>query len=313
MTGSQQTRGCRALDVAFVLLLVTIGVIVYVAYLDKPTDPHIAKLQDKLDAVKQVNKMRMAAQPPAPPVDLVELNVAKWHAEYLAKYAIVGPYDAEGRHPVYWYTRLDGGLYGVEEVFIWIGYYATSPEELEKESFRTGIEYALKSGSLLNPCYNYIAMESSYRYGGGPWRTGVKFYVFWMVAKWVEWTSPPIYRDGRFTAEGYADPVMKPVALVVRYAPHNPPRRDELRERYSLGNVRFCIYLDPPSGCKDADELYGIFVVQKVLDNDKWYIKIDTSVQLDRPGLYTFELIAKDLREDRKCSIMHHTVEIPPR
>jgi len=315
-------HGLKALDVAFVLLIVVIiGVMVYVVCCDS-SDPRVAELRDKLDAVKRLNKERVKAQPPAPPVDLVELNVAKWRAEYLAKHAIIGPYDAEGRHPVYWYARLDGGLYGVEETFIWIGYYLTSPEELKRESFRSGMEYALrhKGGALLNPCYNYIAMEMSHRYGGGPRRSGIKFYVFMMIAKWVDWTSPPIYVDGRFTAEGYAHPVMKPVALVVRYAPHNPPRRDEIRERYNLGGVQFCRYFDPLAGsapCKDAQELMGTFVVSKVLDDDRWHVKIDVSVSLNRTGLYTFELIAEDLRaqnlraQNRKCVIMHYTVEVP--
>jgi len=312
---TEQPRGCRALDVAIALLLfVTVGAVVYVVCCATPAEPHAAKLQDKLDALRRLNEARMKAQPPAPPVGLVELNVAKWRAEHLAKYAVVGPYDKEGRHPVYWYTRLDGGLYGAEEVFIWMQRYGTSPEYLERESLRTGMEHALshKGGALLNPCYNYVAMESSHRYGGGLHRTGIKFYVIWMVAKWVDWTSPPIYRDGRFTAEGYVDPIMKPVAFVVRYAPHNPPHRDEIREHYSLGNVYACRYLDPPADCKDAAELDGMLIVKRVLDDGRWYIKIDASVPLNKTGLYTFEVIAEDLRtQGRKCSILHYTVEVP--
>jgi hypothetical protein len=318
---TEQPRGFRALDVVDVaiglLIFILVGTILYILYIVHiavPANPHVTKLQDKLDALRQLNEARMKAQPPTPPVDLVELNVAKWRAEYLAKYAVVGPYDKEGRHPVYWYTRVDGGFYGVEEVFMLVQRYGTSPEYLEKESLRTGMEYALrhKGGALLNPCYNYIAMESSYRYGGGPYMRGIKFYVFWMVAKWVDWTSPPIYRDGRFTAEGYVDPIMKPVAFVVRYAPHNPPHRDEIRERYSLGNVYACRYLDPPADCKDAAELDGMLIVKKVLDDGRWYMKIDVSVTLNKTGLYTFELIAEDIRErGRKCSIMHYTVEVP--
>ncbi len=33
--------------------------------------------------------------------------------EYLARINLFSHYDAEGRHPGYWYTRLDGGLHGV--------------------------------------------------------------------------------------------------------------------------------------------------------------------------------------------------------
>jgi hypothetical protein len=300
-------------QIIYMLLIIAVivasGIATYLVYYGWVEDPHIAKWLDKLDALRRLNEARAKAQ--LPPVGLIELNVAKWHAEYLAKHAILGPYDREGRHPIYWYTRFDGGLYGVEEALIWIYYPATTPEALERETLKTGMEYALrhKSGPLLNPCYNYVAMEMSHRYGG---RGGTKFYVFWMVAKWVDWTSPPLYRDGRFTAEGYADPVMKPVAFVVRYAQHNPPRKDEIRERYNLGNVYACRYLDPPVDCKDAATLNGTFVVRKVLDDGRWYIKIDVTVPLNKTGLYTFEITAEDLRtQGRKCPIMHYTVEVP--
>jgi len=139
-----------------------------------------------------------------------------------------------------------------------------------------------------------------------------KVFIFYLVGKWVDWVSLPLYADGRFTAEGYADPVMKPVAFLVRHAPYEKHQR--LRGTYNLGDVRFCRYLDPPADCKDADILNCTFVVRKVLDDGRWYIKIDTSVQLNKTGLYTFELIAEDLRaQGRKCSLMHYTVEVPPK
>jgi hypothetical protein len=58
-----------------------------------------------------------------PPVQLIDLNVAEARAKYLARTNLFSHYDAEGRHPVYWYTRLDGGLYGVEENLLgrWFG------------------------------------------------------------------------------------------------------------------------------------------------------------------------------------------------
>jgi hypothetical protein len=39
----------------------------------------------------------------------------------------------------------------------------------------------------------------------------------------------------------------------------------------------------------------GVFAVEKTQDG-RWHINIDTSVALDRPGLYTFMIIAEDLR-----------------
>jgi hypothetical protein len=51
--------------------------------------------------------------------------------------------------------------------------------------------------------------------------------------------------------------------------------------------------------------------MRKVLDDGRWYVKIDTPVQLNKTGLYTFELIAEDLRAPgRRCPLMHYTVEV---
>jgi hypothetical protein len=63
-----------------------------------------------------------------------------------------------------------------------------------------------------------------------------------------------------------------------------------------------------------------MFIVEKTQDG-RWRIKIDTSVALDRPGLYTFMIIAEDLRGIKwkpmspwgdarvgKCVIMEYTV-----
>jgi hypothetical protein len=203
----------------------------------------------------------------------------------------------------------------------WIVYSYLHPdapiEPLGKISFREGVEVALRrgGGSLLSPCYNYIDMEATVvvEWVGPPgprYKNVWKVFIFYLVAKWVDWTSLPTYFDGRFTAEGYADPAMRQIAFVVRYAPHENLRQHH--KTYSLGAVRFCKYLDPPADCKDADVLNGTFVVRRVLDSGKWYVKIDTSVQLDKPGLYTFELIAEDLRTPgRRCPLMHYTVEIP--
>jgi hypothetical protein len=74
---------------------------------------------------------------------------------------------------------------------------------------------------------------------------GARYYVVYMVAKWVEWVSPPRYEGGRFTAEGYAAPAMKPEVFAVYYASYesNPASRHS----YSYGDLYLCKYLDPPS------------------------------------------------------------------
>jgi hypothetical protein len=303
------------------LVLVAIGAIVYVSCCcDRPADksaddPRVAKLQDKLDALKRLNEARKAAQ--LSPLHLIDLHAPKWRIEQIKR--LIDAYDEKGRHPVYWYTRLDGGLYGVEQVIVWTvreRVPAEIPTE-ERISFTEGVEVALskRRDALLNPCYNYVDMETvvveerlaSWNY---KLKNIWKIYVFYLVAKWIDWVSLPTYMDGRFTAEGYADPAMRPVAFVVRYTPYER-RHINPRATYSLGAVYACRYLDPPADCKDAVALNGTFVVQKVLNDDRWYIKIDVLIPLNRTGLYTFELIAEDLRErSRKCSIMHYTVEV---
>jgi len=269
------TAGAVAVLWLFVALLIFAVCCVF----NKPPDPYVAKLMDKYDAVKRLNEERTKAD--TPPVQLIELNGPRWRAEQLSRRG-----RADGS-PLYWHARLDGGLYAVEEVIVSVDHLRPSTED----RFWLGMDYALfeKRGVLLNPCYNYVALESAY------YRPhGLRFYVIWMVGKWVNWTSPPYYSGGRFTAEGYAAPEMKPVAIAVRH----------------MGKMRLCRYLDPPAPCKDVPEFSNATVaVSKDLSNDMWHFKIDAPLRLDETGLYVFELIADDLRAGRKCVIMQYAVE----
>ena len=260
-----------------------------------------------------------------PPVQLINLSVVKFRAEYLARTNLFSHYDAEGRHPGYWYTQLDGSLYGVEENLM-MRYVKASqlPGGIAKVNYTDAI-YSLvfddvlsmwgHRDSLLDPCSNYVAMATSYF-----WNItyGARYYVVYMVAKWVEWVSPPRYEGGRFTAEGYAAPEMKPKFFAVYYARYESDPAS--RHSYNVGDLYLCKYLDPPLPCKGVQAPMGVFVVEKTRDG-RWYIKIDTSVALDKPGLYTFEIIAEDLRGIKwspkapwgdarvgKCRIMEYTV-----
>ena len=315
-------RGIGKGDGVFIALISVLTAI-YLLYVmnncicNAPTpDPYVASVKNKLAAVAYLNEKR--AEAGAPPLQLIELNVAKWRAEYIVRTGHRSVYDREGRHPNCWYTRLDGSMYGgAKEVLAWVRYpNSTSPSEADV--FKAGINEALRGywGHMLNPCYNYIAIEKKHSYAK-EWVVlyRVEHFVFWLVAKWIDWTSPPLYQDGRFTAEGYAHPVMRPVALVVYYSPYGgDPFRKTTYDvtAYDLGGIVFCMYLDPPSSCNNAPKLNGTVVASKMLNSDNWYVKIDVSTQFDKPGLYTFELIAQDLRDqNRKCPIMQYTVEIP--
>jgi len=143
-------RGNWTSEAAVILLaLVALSVVVLsITCHFKPEDPRVAHLKDKLNALNRLNLERVGPdplKPRAPPVDLIELNTPKWRVEIVRR-AFVSSYDGEGRHPLYWYTRLDGGLYAVEEVIVWTVYpYVTSPE-VKANSLREGVEMALSRG-----------------------------------------------------------------------------------------------------------------------------------------------------------------------
>jgi len=279
----------------------------------------------KLQAVEYLNRIR--GEEGIPPVQLIDLSVVKFRAEYLARTNLYSHYDAEGRHPGYWYTQLDGGLYWVEENLMMVHGIGVGqlPSGIVKVNYTDAIynlvfDDALSMwghrDSLLDPCNNYVAMATSYFWSG---TYGARYYVVYMVAKWVEWVSPPRYEGGRFTAEGYAAPAMKPKIFAVYYA--NYESNPASRHSYNIGDLYLCKVLDTPfARCKDAQEPAGVFTVKRTQDG-RWHIKINTSVDLDKPGLYTFMIIAEDLRGIKwkpmslwgyarvgKCRIMLYTV-----
>jgi len=283
-----------------------------------PQTLEIENSTSKLQAVEYLNRIR--SEEGIPPVQLIDLSVARYRAEYLARTNLFSHYDSEGRHPVYWYTRLDGGLYGVEENLMMIAYGKIAKVNYTYAIYNLVFNDILSMwghrDSLLDPCNNYVAMATSYF-----WNItyGARYYVVYMVAKWVEWVFPPRYEGGRFTAEGYAAPVMKPKIFAVYYVKYesNPASRHS----YEYGDLYLCKVLDTPfAKCKDAQEPAGVFTVEKMQDG-RWHIKINTSVDLDKPGLYTFMIIAEDLRGIKwkpmslwgyarvgKCRIMLYTV-----
>jgi hypothetical protein len=273
---------------AFTIVALWVFTVVFVfvacCFLNKPSDPYLAKLMSKYDAVKLLNEER--TQKNIPPVGLIELNGPRWRAEQLAR---SGRADGD---PAYWNTKLDGGFYPIEEVIMSLD-YSTPPVD---GNFWHGMHNALfdRGGPLLNPCYNYVAMDVAYRRQNWYWTA---YYVFWMVGRWVNWTSPPTYSNGRFTAEGYAAPEMKPIAVIVRHG----------------GKMQLCKYLDPPAPCKDVPaELGGAITASKDLDSGYWYFKIDAPLRLNETGLYVVELIAEDLRtQGRKCTIMQYAIQNP--
>lgn len=149
-------------------------------------------------ALSELNKIRQSYG--IPPVSIINLSVAEWRAEYMATRNYLSHYDVEGRHPNYYYTLLDGGLFAVEEN----GYACLNCNSIsasDGERMTNALTYRDAESawghrdSLLDPCNNYVAI--------GVARNSSNIYATaYMVSRWVEWAVPPTYRDGVFYAKG---------------------------------------------------------------------------------------------------------------
>lgn len=154
-----------------------------------------------LGFVERLNEVRR--QYGIPPVKLMHLSVADFKAEYMARNNYLSHYDKEGRHPIYYYTKLDGGHYAVEEN----GYachgscnidYNHGRRMADEMIFNDELSLWGHRDSLLDPCNNYVAV--------GVARGGSGIYAAaYMVGKWVEWEAPPRYENGVFYARGYVE------------------------------------------------------------------------------------------------------------
>ncbi|MCU7788338.1 CAP domain-containing protein [Pyrobaculum sp. 3827-6] len=151
-------------------------------------------------AVEALNRERASVGiPPAAP--LYTLKVPGFRAGYMAEKNYLSHYDREGRHPVYYYTRLDGGLYAVEEnIYACYGCRSLNAEEGER-MIRSMIYDDADSqwghrDSLLDPCNNYVAVAVA--------RNGSNVYaVVYMISWWASWIEGPVYADGVFRVKGY--------------------------------------------------------------------------------------------------------------
>jgi len=150
---------------------------------------------------EEVNRIR--AKGGVPLVEFVQLEAPLFRARYMYGRNALDHYDAEGRHPVYYYTLLDGGAHAVEENIgaVWCRALPCTSEGAARLLVRMmayNDSHALWShrDSLLDPCHNKVAVAVA----GDPWRLYVAVY---MVGEWAEWAEPPSYRNGTFSFRGY--------------------------------------------------------------------------------------------------------------
>jgi len=182
--------------------------------------------------VEEVNKARAAMG--LPPVKPLNLTTPWFRAAYMLQHGVFSHYDLEGRHPGYWFTELDGGLYGFDEnVAMSICPAGCSPLKEAVENVRLMIYNNSAAGfahrdSLLDPCNNYAAAAAAW--DGGRFYLAV--YMISMHGVWLE----PIKKEGERVVGTYlASPDLKPpfYAAVFRDV---PSRSHLIRRFYSYGN-----------------------------------------------------------------------------
>jgi len=182
--------------------------------------------------VEEVNKARTSVG--LPPVKPLNLTTPWFRAAYMLQHNVFSHYDLEGRHPGYWFTKLDGGLYGFDEdIAVSMCPAGCNPLKEAVENTRLMIYNNSAAGfahrdSLLDPCNNYAAVAAAW--DGGRFYLAV--YMLSIHGVWME----PMKKDGQRVVGVYlASPDLKPpfYAAVFRDV---PSRSFLVRGFYSYGN-----------------------------------------------------------------------------
>ncbi len=183
--------------------------------------------------VEEVNKARVAAG--LPPVKPLNLTTPRFRAAYMLQHGVFSHYDLEGRHPGYWFAKLDGGLYGFDEnIAVSICPAGCNPLKEAVENTKQMIYNNSAAGfahrdSLLDPCNNYAAVAAT-------WDGGRFYLAVYMLSIHGVWLEPIKKEDGRVVGAYLASPDLKPpfYAAVFR----DVPSRSYLARRfYSYGNL----------------------------------------------------------------------------
>ena len=249
--------------------------------------------------VDRINEYR--AKEGTPPVKYMETKSAQFRAEYMHQHNIFSHYDKEGRHPAYYWTKLDGGLYGFEENAGWfrcIGDCINPLNDTLQLIYFMVYEDAFSlwghRDSILDPCNNYVSIGLSY--------DSYSLYItVHMIAKWVEWIEPPRYENGVFRAKGVVvEPRLKPESengytfyqvFIYRDVP-NPSNVH--RHSYSVGDLYAGVLPKDYPGYYTktktirAEKLYARRV------ESGWLFEVEFLFRPEEPGLYTIVMFAKN-------------------
>jgi hypothetical protein len=192
----------------------------------------LSRYEVPIRVIEEINNARTSMG--LPPVKLLNLSTPQFRAAYMLQHGIFSHYDLEGRHPGYWYTQLDGGLYGFDEdIAMSICPTGCNPLKEAVENTRLMIYNNSAAGfahrdSLLDPCNNYAAVAAA-------WDGGRFYLAVYMLSIHGVWMEPIKKEGGRVIGVYLASPDLKPpfYAAVFRDV---PSRSHLVRRFYHYGN-----------------------------------------------------------------------------
>jgi len=227
-----------------------------------------------------------------PPVEFIQLKTPLFKAKYLYNHGHLSHYDVKGRHPIYYYTLLDGGAYAVEENLGWWCVGARCDYNVSKVAERLIYDMVYNDAlsdwghrdSLLDPCHNKVSIAVAWSYD---------FYIaVYMVGVWAEWIEPPHYHNGVFSFKGYV--YLPPSAsfyyiFIYRDVPNPDYYR---RDYYNIGELYAGVL--PPNYPGRYRDIITIRADRYVLrrEGDRWYVDVAFRFEPPDNALYTVVMFA---------------------
>jgi len=254
-----------------------------------------------------------------PPVEFTQLRTSLYRALYMYNNSLFSHYDKEGRHPTYYFTSLDGGIYGVEENL----HMSECPggacikdaaREAERAIYSMVYEDAESDwghrDSLLNPCNNKASIAvvwDSYRF----------YLVVYMVSDWAEWIERPHYADGTFSLRGYLR--LPPTASFYGiFIYRDVPNPDYVKRRsYSIGKLYAGVL--PPDYRGRYQDIATIYADRYIIrqEGSRWYVDIAFRFTPSDEALYTIAMFSRSPgikwtplsgRSTDVCTIFEYTI-----
>jgi len=288
-TGRRAMGALRAVALTIALGIALAVVLSHTATHKAPTFANMLDDPAVRAAFEALNRYR--AENGVPPVEFIQLKTPLFRVEYIYNHSHLSHYDVEGRHPIYYYTLLDGGVYAVEED---LGLCVNCERDVSKVAERLiykmvyddALSFWGHRDSLLDPCNNRVSIAVAY--------DSRKLYIaVYMVGVWADWIEPPRYHNGTFSFKGYVYlPPRDDFYEVFIYRDVPTLANYHIRHSYSLGEPYAAVL--PPDYRGQYRNVTNIRADRYVLrrEGDRWYVDVAFRFEPPDGALYTVVMYA---------------------